>query len=588
MSDDAELWNLTGLDPGEAWPHLSPDGRFLVVRNSRFKLWSLAGKEPVLIGEGPGHWAAFSPDSRQVAILLPESRVAPLALPSGKRLQELRIAAPPVRAAYHPQSSQLAVSSLAGIELLEMETGKVLAHLPQSGAGSLAWHPNGKRLAVLGGDLNIHVWDVAAGKSTVDLQVPPDPGIQFAFNHTGDVLASAGWSGMLRLWNPQTGKQLFQTPMQMSVSLRFSRDDRRLAAAYPGNGVLRLWEIADVRSCYRTLVRDPVLGRGICCASAVSPDGRLLATAMADGIALWDFSSGKPLTFLPTGVMMRRVRFERSGALLASGHLGLMRWSIEVDRPPAGNVRIGQLERLSLAGRSECMGMSRDGRVVAQAMLWGGMVWNRDSSNPPLRLLHADARYIDVSPDGRWVATGSHLGTKVKIWDAATGTLAHELPVEGSQVLFSTDGRWLRTSYDGNRLWSVETWREVRNIGGSGGAAFSPDGQLLAVETGHGAIRLTNPETGRDYAVLEDPHQDQAHHLEFTPDGMHLMATNSHSNSIHVWNLRSIREKLNAMGLDWDLPPYPPAGVATQALKMVAELSSTPTPSAPRPESPKE
>ena len=68
--------------------------------------------------------------------------------------------------------------------------------------------------------------------------------------------------------------------------------------------------------------------------------------------------------------------------------------------------------------------MSRDGRVVAKAMGSGGLVWHRDSPQPPLALTpHDDARYIAVSPDGGLIATGSHSGAGVKIWEAATGKL---------------------------------------------------------------------------------------------------------------------------------------------------------------------
>jgi tetratricopeptide (TPR) repeat protein len=91
----------------------------------------------------------------------------------------------------------------------------------------------------------------------------------------------------------------------------------------------------------------------------------------------------------------------------------------------------------------------------------------------------------------------------------------------------------------------------------SGGTdfAFSPNSKLLAVETGYGVVRLVDPDTGREYARLEDPNQALSV-ISFTPDGSQLVTTN-HDSSVHVWNLRTIREELAKMGLDWDLPPYP-------------------------------
>jgi WD40 repeat protein len=202
--------------------------------------------------------------------------------------------------------------------------------------------------------------------------------------------------------------------------------------------------------------------------------------------------------------------------------------------------------------------MSADGRVFGAAMVVGGLVWHADLAQPPSPIgPHHDARFVDVSPDGRFVATGSHFGTKVKIWDAMTRQLARELPVEGSShVLFSPDNRWLVTTYEGIHLWALDSEQPPRKIDGWGGIAFSPDGRILATDTDNGAIRLVDPENGRDYARLEDPYQDRAMRVHFAPDGAQLVGTNESSNSIHVWNLRSIRDALAEMGLDWDLPAY--------------------------------
>jgi hypothetical protein len=47
-------------------------------------------------------------------------------------------------------------------------------------------------------------------------------------------------------------------------------------------------------------------------------------------------------------------------------------------------------------------------------------------------------------------------------------------------------------------------------------------------------------------------------HLAFSSDGSQLIAANRDSHSIHLWDLRAIRAYLKEMGLDWDLPDYPP------------------------------
>lgn len=163
----------------------------------------------------------------------------------------------------------------------------------------------------------------------------------------------------------------------------------------------------------------------------------------------------------------------------------------------------------------------------------------------------------------------------MKIWDAQTGECKKDLPVDCTRVGFSPDGKWLATTGDGLRLWAVGSWREGPRIGG-GGFAFSPDlkspsGRLLAVDTGYGAVRLVNPDTGREYARLEDPDQDGANYLSFNADGTQLVVATGDGASIHVWDLRAIRERLAKMGLDWDLPPYPPPAPDRKPLRIEVE-----------------
>src|SRR5947209_3905665 len=103
-------------------------------------------------------------------------------------------------------------------------------HIP---AGGLAWHPDGMTLAVAASDRMIHFWDVPSRKPTLVLEGTQSEGIRLSFNHAGDLLASSSWDGMLRLWDPRTGKQLFSTPT-VSRTLRFSPDDRLLYPAIQG------------------------------------------------------------------------------------------------------------------------------------------------------------------------------------------------------------------------------------------------------------------------------------------------------------------------------------------------------------------
>ncbi len=91
--------------------------------------------------------------------------------------------------------------------------------------------------------------------------------------------------------------------------------------------------------------------------------------------------------------------------------------------------------------------------MVVIAQYRGALVWRRDRPDQPIRLASQnDARYVSVSPDGRWVATGSHGRGGAKVWDAATGRFVTDLIPTQSFVTvgFSPDGKWLATEWHGH------------------------------------------------------------------------------------------------------------------------------------------
>jgi tetratricopeptide (TPR) repeat protein len=92
---------------------------------------------------------------------------------------------------------------------------------------------------------------------------------------------------------------------------------------------------------------------------------------------------------------------------------------------------------------------------------------------------------------------------------------------------------------------------------GAYSVAFSRDGQLLAILPTPQEVRLLDPNTGLELATLTAPDRHMILGLCFSPDGCQLAAGTQHS-LVQLWDLRTIRARLAALGLDWDRPPYPP------------------------------
>jgi serine/threonine protein kinase/WD40 repeat protein/tetratricopeptide (TPR) repeat protein len=559
MTDDAELWNLPPSGPGETLLRMSPDGRFLAVEASwNLRVWDLAGREPVRLLELTAAEADISSDSRWLAAKYRDGFLGLYDLAAGKEVRRMRGPPHPNGLAFHPFKRLLAVSADTKTQVIDLESGKPCADLRQPG-NCLAWSPDGEALAVESGavdDVVIHIWDVFARRETARLEGCRSGGIKIRFDHSGDLLVSNGWENRLRLWDPHTGKQVFSTPAATPLRLHFSADDRLLGPEISG-ARLRMWEVADGHE-YRTLALDQQGNQVLnVWSTALSPDGRLLAVGTEKGIHLWDAARGSAVGFVGCG-LVTGLAFEPSGALLAHGPGGLRRWPLREDPMAPGSLRLGPPEGLPVPGSPHNIALSRDGSVVASAQGWGAFVLHQDQPGRPVRLApHADTRYVAVSPDGRWVATGSHNDMQTKVWDARTGQLAATLPTDRfCRVVFSPDGNWLATATDRTRLWAVGSWHEGPTFEGVH-PAFAPDGKLLALETGKGVIRLLNPADGREYVRLEDPNHDRARTLFFSADGARLVVPSNDSQSVHVWDLWKLRAGLRRLDLDWAPDPYP-------------------------------
>ena len=578
VADDVELHHLPGQG-GTSALVFSRDGKFLAVHHTDSKqgatvavhLWQLEGATAQrLLAEEHARSPVFR-DSKQFALAYADGSIRVFELPSGRQINRL---APDtltreVGVAVHPTESVVAVWSYFElvVQIRDLETGKVLASLPQTDkAFHAAWHPDGRSLAVGYGESTVaRLYDRATWEVQRTFEIA-DFGKLVAFNHRGDRLLMRGWGGMLELFDVGTGQKVWS--MAHNSTDRFSRDDGRLAGA-GRDGKLGIWKVADGRE-YRTLVFEALPDKGEYFPGAISPDGRWLAIPVTDGIGFWDLASGREVARLAMKGRSIRVLFEHSGSLLTLSREGLARWPVATAPDAAGHLQIGPPEFLPLPNGS-ALDQSRDGTVIvtcdravgSQQRHAGGWILHTDQPGPPLRLdPGADTYYIAVSPDGRWVFTVNHIDGGAKIWDARDGRMVRQFASGGigsftcGSSCFSPDSRWLRSGGDGNRLLAVGTWEPGPQVV-SGFPTFAPDSRLMAVATSTG-IQLFDSTTNRKVAMLEDPNLDLTIQALFVPDGTKLLAVTK-ARGIHVWDLRLIRQRLKELSLDWDWPDFPPA-----------------------------
>jgi serine/threonine protein kinase/WD40 repeat protein/Tfp pilus assembly protein PilF len=629
VSDSQEVHRLANpLRCWFAYPMFSPDGRFLAIGYYGVKgenqcvIWDIKQDEkilevPLISPQVHGGCFTFSPDSRQLAVGLPDGQICLFDLAQRKELQRTGQGWQPEKISFHPGGRQLAFTSRQHqVRVFDLATGKIVASfdVPSHSSG-IAWSGDGQWLAA-GCDTRIYVWRMSQ-PSTLPTSILPGESekrgaegigrlqavleghqgipIHLSFNHAGNLLVSHSWDSTTRLWDPVAGRSLVTAP---GLGLIFSPDDRHLAFKDTGpEGLhLGLWEVADGTEC-RTLHHSAPGNRSA--SPVVSIQGvdfggnsTLLASAGEDGVRLWDATSGanighlsdQPtetalfgrdgshlLTYGPKGLELWPIRFKTEGEKGRGGEGETKKRLLDDRSPhlpvsPSSLLELGPPRFLEVAGRGRfdraCW--SANGRLIA-AVDRNSQPVLLDVDKPEERILfgaHRQILSIALSPDERWLATGIWNG-EVLVWDTKSpGGPVRQLAANRAAVAFSPDGKWLVTGAMADyRFWKVDSWQagpvfpREHAMEGPGPLAFSKDGRILAIAYSGQNVRLIDPDSGKELATLSAPDPRIIWDLAFSQDGS-LLAAATTNHVIQLWDLRKIRRHLATMGLAWDLPSY--------------------------------
>jgi WD40 repeat protein len=315
------------------------------------------------------------------------------------------------------------------------------------------------------------------------------------------------------------------------------------------------WRIIDADS--GTTISNHVVNEGLGGWPAWDPTGKRLSAGVFDNnIGIWD-SMTTDLTVAPIHGHLNGgtiVRFCPDGNRLVSND-----WSHIIR---LWDTTIGPPEPIANIATENTWASSGNGEVVLVPTQEGGVLWDSKTRQQTLLPHPPDVRTCAVTADGRIGVTASHAlqDIAVKIWNLDSGKWIADLEVPGFTGAFlSPDGKWLVTNGNGTRLWRVGEWKESRVLQPFRTLpCFSPDSRLLALSDDISVIRLLEPETCREVAVLTAPERTRLLPLTFTPDGARLISYGEETGALHIFDLRAIRRQLAEMDLDWDFPPLLP------------------------------
>ncbi|WP_254721813.1 WD40 domain-containing protein [Kovacikia minuta] len=308
------------------------------------------------------------------------------------------------------------------------------------GVISVAFSPDGQRLATSDTSSDIQIWEVSSGRQLLICKGHNHWTWAVAFSPNGQFLASASDDYLVKLWDAQTGDCLktFVGHTYSVNAIAFSPNGHFLATSSQ-DATIRLWDLRISGHSSPTIAcedRSDVANDSMqllghlsrVWSVAFSPDGKTLASGSEDQtIKLWDWHTGECLKTL-TGHQgwIKAIAFSSIGTHLASG--------------------------------------SFDHTIK----IWDG------ETGACLRTLYghtSTVTTISFSPDGQLLASSSYDQT-LKLWDVQTGQCVKTLYGHGNRVwsvAFSPTGQQLASGGDDHaaKLWDIKTGQCLKTIKGT-------------------------------------------------------------------------------------------------------------------------
>ncbi|MFE3263663.1 hypothetical protein [Streptomyces sp. NPDC059215] len=469
--------------------------------------------------------------------------------------------------------------------------------IPLPGAGAVALSPDGRLLAALSvrfgppsrpaapAGATLHVWSVADPAHPAELRLPQGhskPVTALAFAPRGHLLVLGTTDGAVRRWDldrPVAPRALADLtgPVATLDSVAFAADGRLLAAS-GADGRVRLWDTGSARTTpVSTMTGSPaptIAPHGTPHRVSFRADGAVLATpgdGNADGLRLWSLADPRKPKLLKRiddeqdcRDQLISTAFSPSGDLLATP-CGTTLYLWDTSRPEKTFEvnRLTEPEAYTSGEVPALFAPSRSPVLLMHATTMGVHVW--DVSNAP-RLGAASS--LGTAPSGfnltLQFSGGSrrllaiHGGNRSTLWDMSGGPphrkLA-ELPGSADSLsggaAFSPDGGILaeaetagghpvvRIRDTAHPTAALATLPALGN--GVAGLAYSPDGRVLAVSDSGDATRqavassvrlfdVSRPDRPRPLAVIHS----RAFHLAFSPRGSLLVGT--FDNQLLLWD----------------------------------------------------
>jgi len=518
--------------------------------------------------------AVFSPDGKQMLTASDDHTARVWDAASGKLLYTLAGHAGALNeAVYSADGAWIATASDDGsARIWDARNGQSVATLPghKGAVISVAFSPDGRRVVTKSQDHTVRVWNREDARFLFSFTgYPADPNETYAndkvglhndpaFSPDGNLIVTAGYDNMARVWDSETGHLLGALKGHTGTvwTAVFSADGKKIVTASQ-DGTAIVWD-----ANHRTMLRRLIGHTDSVRSAAFSPDSARIVTSSLDGTSrVWDANSGRSSLTLPElGERVASAAFSPDGRRILTRSFSATTCRVwDANTGVLLSTLVGHFGGISSARFSP-----NGDRVLTASFDHTARVWAAIQGHPlatfTTKFLVANTSVF--SPDGALILTADYDmsatadgDTSAYVWNSGTGKIVATLPGDGGRIIaamFSPDGKLIVTAgYDQGELviWDAKNYSKLKKVHSPSGkfvsAMFSPDSRRIVTSNDDSTARVWDAQTGEALNKL-DSGGGTVRFASYSPDGRRIVV--ARDTQALVWDATTGKQLLTLGG----------------------------------------